>query len=247
MTGAARTLRALVVDDEPLARDELAFLLGQCGGVEVVGEADSAKQALLLAAEHAPDVAFVDLRMPGPDGIALAEALRERAPSTRVIVVSAHDEGAVRAFEASVSDYLLKPVRLERLKQTLERLGPAMSAAPSGAEAPLDRIAVKRKGVLLVVPVADVVYFEMRDDLVWAVTEGDRFALDMPLGEVEARAGSAFFRSHRSCLVRLEAIKAIEPSPGGGADLVLRHPSEPRLPLARERARALRDLIPVVG
>ncbi|MCA9601093.1 MAG: response regulator [Myxococcales bacterium] len=80
-------LRAMVVDDEPLARDELVFLLGQCGGVEVVAQASSAKDALEALGEATPDVAFVDLRMPGPDGIALAEAVRARSPRTQVIVV----------------------------------------------------------------------------------------------------------------------------------------------------------------
>jgi two-component system response regulator LytT len=242
MTAPPASLRVLVVDDEPLARDELVFLLGQCPSVEVVGQAVDTRSAIELAAELEPDVAFVDLRMPGPDGIALAEALRARCPGTRVVVVSAHDEGAVRAFDASVSDYLLKPVRLERLAQTVERLRPRDRDA-----APFERLAVKRKGVLVVVDVEDVLYFEMRDDLVWAVTRDDRFALDMTLADVEARASNKFFRSHRSCLVRISAIVAIEPAPGGGADIVVDHPEQPRLPLARERTRALKDIIPVLG
>ena len=82
-------LNAIVVDDEPLARDELKFLLGQCGDVNVVGEAEDAKTALSLFEDVAPEIAFVDLRMPGPDGIALAEAIRSRHPETAVVVVSA--------------------------------------------------------------------------------------------------------------------------------------------------------------
>ena len=116
------SIRAVVVDDEPLARDELRFMLGQCEGVEVVGEARNATEAQSLCEQQDPDVAFLDLRMPGPDGVALAESLMARSPDLQVVIVSAHDEGALRAFEARVADYLLKPVRLDRLRQAVERV-----------------------------------------------------------------------------------------------------------------------------
>jgi DNA-binding LytR/AlgR family response regulator len=246
---APHELRAIVVDDEPLARDELIFLLGQCEGVAVVGEAEDAKTALALLSS-APDVAFVDLRMPGPDGIALAEAIRSHRPETRVVVVSAHDDAALRAFEARVADYLLKPVRLERLRSALERvreLGHDRIESDD-SEAPLTRLAIKRRGGYVVVPIDDVIYFEMRDELVWAVTETDRYALDLTMSTVEKRLPTGpFFRSHRGALVRVDRIVKIEPSGPGSFDLVLDHPDAPRVPLARERARTLRALIPVAG
>ncbi len=242
-----RALRAIVVDDEPLARDELAFLLREHGGVSVVGEAANAAAAMKLCEEQAPDVAFVDLRMPGPDGIALAEALLGRAPDMAVVVVSAHDDGAIRAFEARVVDYLLKPVRLERLRQTIERVGGGRRRSEPPRE-PLTRLAVRRKGAFVVVDLDDVVYFEMRDELVWAVTRTDRFALDLTLAAVEQRVpADRFFRSHRSALVRIDRIAAMEPSGAGTFDLIMDHPDSPRVPLARERARLLREIIPVAG
>ncbi|HJL46111.1 MAG TPA: LytTR family DNA-binding domain-containing protein [Polyangiaceae bacterium LLY-WYZ-15_(1-7)] len=238
-------IRAVVVDDEPLARDELSFLLGQLD-VEVVAEAGNAKAALGVVEEHGPHVAFVDLRMPGPDGIALAEALKERHPELAVVVVSAHDDGALRAYEAEVLDYLLKPVRLERLKATLERVRGQLKAG-TGSEV-LDRLAVKRKGGYVVVDIDDVVYFHVKDELVWAVTEADSYALDLTLSAVTRRVPEGqFFRSHRSCLVRLSKIKTLEPSGTGTYELVLEHPDEPRVPLARERVRQLRALIPFAG
>ena len=241
------TIRAIVVDDEPPARDELVFLLGECGDVEVVGQAANASQAMAICEAETPDVAFVDLRMPGPDGVALAEALLGREPRMSVVVVSAHDDGAIRAFEARVLDYLLKPVRLERLRATLDRIrqrGPR-SEPPSSS---LTRLAVRRKGAFVVVDLDDVVWFEMRDELVWAVTETDRFALDLTLSAVEQRLPEGrFFRSHRSSLVRIDRIKGMEPSGAGTFDLILDHPERPRIPLARERARMLREIIPVAG
>ncbi len=237
------SIRAIVVDDEPLARDELRFMLGQCEDVEVVGEARNAPEAQTLCDEARPDVAFLDLRMPGPDGVALAETLMASHPSLRVVIVSAHDEGALRAFEARVADYLLKPVRLERLRQAVERVRGASSSHER-----LDRIAVRRKDAYVVLELDRVVYFEVKDELVWAVTEEDRFAIDKTLAVLEEELDSdAFFRSHRGFIVRYDRIRAIEPTGAGTYQLLLDHPDEPKVPLARERAKKLRERIPFSG
>ena len=246
-----------MVDDEPLARDELCFLLGETGAVEVVGQAGNTARALELAEELAPDVAFVDLRMPGPDGLALAEAIHARWPGLSVVVVSAHDEGAIRGFEVGVVDYLLKPARLPRVRQAVDRvrerreqgvLGASSSDLGASTGEPLTRLAVKRRGALVVVDIADVAWFEMKDELVWAVTDTDRFALDLTLSAIEQRVPrGVFFRSHRGYLVRLDRIKTLEPSGAGTFDMLLAHPDKPKIPLARERARVLHDLIPIAG
>ncbi len=250
----SHTLRALIVDDEPLARDELAFMLGEVGGVDVVGLAGDAHEALQVAEREKPDVAFVDLRMPGPDGIALAEALRRRRPEMQIIVVTAYDDAALRAFEAQVLDYLLKPARLERLKTAVQRALevsqrqskiPAKDASKEGV---LERLAVRRGALYLVLEVSDVIYFEMKDELVWAVTATDRLALDLTMTNLEQRLPEGvFFRSHRGALVRVDKIRAMEPAGAGTYELVLDHPSAPRVPLARERARLLKERIPFAG
>jgi len=251
----SETLRTILVDDEPLARDELAFLLSELGGIEVVGQAGDAPEALKLAEREDPQLAFVDLRMPGPDGIALAQALKRRHPQLQIIVVSAHDDAALRAFEAQVLDYVLKPVRLERLKAALERaqaaLGSPRNSQPPTAQArdaPLERLAVRRGGVYVVLELSDVIYFEMKDELVWAVTASDRVALDLTMTTLEQRLPEgAFFRSHRGALVRIDKIRAMEPAGAGTYELVMDHPDAPRVPLARERARLLKELIPFAG
>ncbi len=238
-------IRAVVVDDEPLARDELRFMLGQCDDVEVVGEARNAPEAQGLCAEEQPDVAFVDLRMPGPDGVALAETLMANHPDLKVVIVSAHDEGALRAFEARVADYLLKPVRLERLRQAVERV--RAGTAGSTLER-LERIAVRRKDAYVVLELSDVVYFEVKDELVWAVTEADRLAIDKTLANLEEELDpDAFFRSHRGFIVRYDRIRTIEPTGAGTYQLILDHPEAPKVPLARERAKRLRERIPFSG
>lgn len=242
------TLRAIVVDDEPLARDELVFLLEQLG-VEVVGQAGNAGGALTLLDEAAPDVVFVDLRMPGPDGLALAESVMKRQRDVSIVVVSAHDDGAIRAYEAGVVDYLLKPVRLERLEKAVERARERAPQRESESDAgTLTRLAVRRRGKLVVVSISDVVWFEVKDELVWAVTRTDRYALDLTLSAVEQRVPEGvFFRSHRGALVRLESIVGMEPAGAGTYELILDHPDQPKVPLARERARLLRELIPIAG
>jgi DNA-binding LytR/AlgR family response regulator len=238
-------LRAIVVDDEPLARDELRFMLGQCDAVEVVGEARNAPEAQQLCTDAKPDVAFLDLRMPGPDGVALAETLMSDHPELRVVIVSAHDEGALRAFEARVADYLLKPVRLERLRQAVERVRGSSITTPHER---LQRIAVRRRDAYIVLELDDVVYFEVKDELVWAVTETDRFAIDKTLTVLETELNpEAFFRSHRGFIVRYDRIRAIEPTGAGTFQLLLDHPDEVKVPLARERAKRLRERIPFSG
>lgn len=240
-------LRAIVVDDEPLARDELRFMLGQCDEIDVVGEARNATEAQELCAETKPDVAFLDLRMPGPDGVALAETLIANHADLSVVIVSAHDEGALRAFEARVADYLLKPVRLERLRQAVERVRIASAGAAAGPER-LDRIAVRRKDAYVVLELGDVIYFEVKDELVWAVTEEDRFAIDKTLANLQDELDpEVFFRSHRGFIARYDRIRAIEPTGAGTFQLLLDHPDDPKIPLARERAKKLRERIPFSG
>lgn len=238
------TLRAIVVDDEALARDELKFLLGQCKGVHVVGEAELAVEAEALCDEARPEIAFIDLRMPGLNGFALASILRKKHPDLDIVIVSAHDDGAIRGFDAQVSDYLLKPVRLERLRKALERLSNSR-ALPAPNSGRLERFAVRRRNSYVVVEVRDVVYFEARGELVWAVTETDRFAIDRTLTTLAAQLDNGvFFQSHRSCIVRLDRIHMIEPAGARTFRLLLDHPSDPKVPLARERASKLRERIP---
>ena len=252
---APRVVRALVVDDEPLARDELIFLLEQCGDVTIVGQAEDAADALSKLGAAQPDVVFVDLRMPGPDGIALTEAIKAHRPDTAVVIVSAHDDAALRAFDARALDYLLKPVRLERLRATLVRLrdtlpaGPSVTAANGANERePLTRLAVRRRGAYVIVDVGDIIFFEIRDELVWAVTADDRYALDLTLARLEEQLDAElYFRSHRGALVRLDRIESIEPKGHGVFELVMDHPDAPRVALARDRTKHLRERIPFAG
>lgn len=237
------TLRAIVVDDEPPARDELSFLLGQCNGVEVVGQTGAPSEAERLCEHAEPHVAFIDVRMPGMDGFRLAKNLRRRRLGLDVVLVSANDQDAIRGFEVQVADYILKPVSLDRLRKTLRVLSDGWpEIRPS---LPFQRFAVRRRNAYMVVDVEDVVYFEARDDIVWAVTNSDRFALDRTLASLsEILDERRFFQSHRRCIVRLDRIRLIEPCGARAFRIELDHPDAPTVPLARDRVAKLRARIP---
>jgi DNA-binding LytR/AlgR family response regulator len=239
-------LRAIIVDREPLGRDNLSFLLEQCEHVDVVAKAGCAAEARRLCDEHQPQVAFIDLGMPELDGITLATQLRRQLPKLDVIIVSAHEQAALRGFDTRVTDYLLKPVRLRRLYQALDRV--SMPTPPDHTErTTLLGFAVRRKDLFLVVELRAIVYFEVRDGLVWAVTERDRFALDTRLTALWQRLDDKdFFQSHRRCIVRIDRIRKIEPIGARTFRLLLDHPDDPRVPLARDRTSKLRERIPFV-
>src|SRR3989442_10468521 len=135
-------LRAVLVDDEQLARDELGYLLGQVGGVEVIGQAGNGLEALSTIERLQPDVVFLDIQMPGLTGFQVARRLLDKRVSAQIIFVTAYDQHAIEAFEVNAVDYLLKPVDAVRLGLAVERARKRVSAdqpASKGAAAGVDR------------------------------------------------------------------------------------------------------------
>lgn len=137
-----------------------------------------------------------------------------------------------------------RAMRLEQLRQTLDRVS-AGHSDPVPEPVLLERFAVRRRNAYVVVALGDVVYFEARDEFVWAVTTEDRFAIDRTLTTLAEQLDSTdFFQSHRSCIVRLDRIRMIEPAGARTFRMLLDHPEEPRVPLARDRVGKLRERIP---
>lgn len=262
-------MKTLIVDDEKPAREELQWLLEQCPGVEVTAQAASAEQARELLEQEAsvqPELVFLDINMPGVDGMRLAELLREKPADARplVIFVTAYDDHAVDAFEVDAVDYLLKPVRLERLQKALERARDRLKGVAAVAEAhssdqssdhngarsgqqgrPLERISVEDRGVYRVIPVDDILFFEAEDGIVVADTGEERFITDFSLKFLEDNLSSeTFFRCHRSHIVRLDAIESIAPWGAGTYRLILSRDDDLGVPLSRSRAADLKSLIP---
>ena len=136
-------LRAVVVDDEQLARDELCYLLDEVGGVEVVGQAGNGLEALDAIGRHSPDLVFLDIQMPGLTGFEVARRVANREPPITVVFVTAFDQYAIDAFTVNAVDYVLKPVDADRLEQTLERVRRRL-ASEKAARLPLSAADLER-------------------------------------------------------------------------------------------------------
>ena len=212
-------MRVVIVDDEDLARARLRRLLGAHADVELVGELGDARRAMTELAALTPDVALLDVRMPGRDGFDVAVALRDRPCA--VVFVTAWSDHAVRAFEAGAVDYLLKPVDGERLARALDRArdrlrhaAPASDAPPPAAEAHATRLrfAVRDGDRLVFVAVADVDAVTASGNYVNLHAGPRAYTMRATLAEIEARLDpGAFVRVHRSVILRAARIAAIAP------------------------------------
>jgi DNA-binding LytR/AlgR family response regulator len=195
-------LRAVIVDDEALARRRLVQLIARCGGAVVVGEAADAEDAELLIGSLDPDLVLLDVRMPGRDGLSLARHLAGRPA---VVFTTAHAEFALGAFDAAAVDYLMKPIAAGRLARALERVAARIASAGARPEPP--RIAVRSGSVVGLVPALDVARFRSVDKYTAFVAGGVEHLIEQPLAELERQlAPWGFVRVHRSELVQFGRI-----------------------------------------
>lgn len=197
-------LRIFIVDDEAPARNRLHDLLQDCSGqipLQIVGEAENGIQALQLLAQTEADVVLLDIHMPGLDGMAVAEQLVQRRYPAAVIFTTAYDTHALQAFDLNARDYLLKPVRAERL---LAALGKVQASAP---RAPVrQHLSANERGRVLLVPVADIVCLRAEQKYVAARTATHTYLLEDSLTSLEQEFPQQFIRIHRNTLVARNAI-----------------------------------------
>jgi two-component system response regulator LytT len=232
------TLKALVVDDEAPARSELRYLLAEAGGVEVVGEASSAAEALQLIRALPYDVVFLDIDMPGLSGMQLAEALSELDRPPSIVFVTAYSEHAVKAFEVEAADYLVKPVEVPRLRRAIERLAPA---EPVTGGARVERVPVEKGGKKLLLSVEEIFHVMAKDDYSYLFTDGERYLSTLSLAQLEQRLEPrGFFRVHRRFLVNLSQIKEVVPMYGGTLLLTLKDRASTQVPVSRRRVPSLK-------
>jgi DNA-binding LytR/AlgR family response regulator len=229
-------LHALVVDDEAPAREEFAFLLRDDPRIGQVWTAGSAGHALKLLADHPVDVIFCDIKMPGLDGIELARVVGRFAERPHVVFVTAYDDRAVDAFDLQAVDYLLKPVRADRLAEAVRRVASVGTAEPGADED--ETIPVELAGVTRFVRRSQVRYVEAQGDYTRLHTATASHLLRSTLTVLEERwADAGFVRIHRSTLVALAHIDEIRSVDGHytvriGAD---------ELPVSRRHSRELRE------
>jgi DNA-binding LytR/AlgR family response regulator len=204
VTVDVRPLRVLAVDDEPPALDELAFLLGQDNQVGEVLTCVSATEALRLLRNEPVDVVLLDIAMPGLSGLELAQVLRQFRQPPAVVFVTAHANHAVEAFDLHAVDYLLKPVREDRLYEALERV---REVPANGAD---EQVPVELGGVTRFVRRSEVRYATAQGDYVRLHTADGSPLVRMPLGTLEQRwADAGFVRIHRSILVSLAHVDEV--------------------------------------
>lgn len=245
-------LRALIVDDEELARSFLAELLAAVADVEVVGQAGNGFEAVKLVGELAPDLVLLDIQMPKLSGFEVLELLEPPAPA--VVFVTAHDEHALKAFEVHAVDYLLKPVEpgrlaaaLERVRERLRTHEPAPPAARLAAAArvpgrPLERVLVREEGRVHVIPVGELDYVEAQDDYLCLVSRGRKLRKQQTLADLEAQLDpDRFVRIHRSYLLNVERLARLDLYAKDSWLAVLADGT--KLPVSRAGHARLRELI----
>lgn len=207
-------VRVLIADDEPIARQVLRELLEECHGALLAGEAASGTEAVAEIERLQPDAVLLDLQMPGLDGFAVARSLRG-APLPLIIYVTAYEKHALQAFEAGAIDYLLKPVRRERLEAALEkarsRLAGLRQTAPP-PEAKPRRIVGRLGSDLHLLDLADVIAFRAEGDAVFILTAHGRYMAGHSLRALEQRLRAPRFRRiHRGTIINTDHIRKISP------------------------------------
>jgi two-component system LytT family response regulator len=236
-------MRAMIVDDEPLARRELRRLLAEFAWIDIVGEAANVGEAALLIDRLLPELLFLDIQMPGGTGFDLLERL-EHLP--RVVFTTAYDKHAVRAFEVNALDYLLKPIEPERLAAAVARAQAAANtlAAAATSGTILERLFLRDGDRCWFVPLREVKLFTAEGNYVRLSWDKIRPLLGRPLSSLEPRLDSKrFFRANRQQIINLEYIESVDLGVNGRLHVQLR--GGPEVQVSRRQARLFRLLASV--
>jgi two-component system LytT family response regulator/two-component system response regulator LytT len=256
---AALAISALIVDDEKPARDELSYLLKSIPDVNVVGQARNGLEALSFIKEHAPDLVFLDVQMPGLDGFAVLKKLVERKVKLpQIVFATAYDHYAVQAFEVNAVDYLLKPFDKGRLSRSLSRVRRSLETQESpvgrleslldrvgSRSAPPTKLLLRAQQRLFLIDAADMVFATIEDGLITVATrEVEGTSNYRTLDELQASLDSnLFWRVHRSHLVNINQIKEVLPWFKSSYQLRMSDRRQSEIPVSRAQTRRLRELL----
>jgi len=249
VTSAPR--RVLIVDDEAPARSRMRDLLADVNAalpVVVVGEAANGRDALQIAEAGGVDVALLDVRMPGMDGIEVARHLQQLQPPPAVIFTTAYDAYAIQAFELHVVDYLLKPIKASRLQEALLRVAQTVPLNPETLremqQAPRNCLSVSERGRVHLIPVEDILFLRAELKYITVRTAGREYLIEESLTQLEQEFENRFVRVHRNCLVARAAIRGFERvggESGEGPWQVVLAGLEERIPVSRRQQHIVRE------
>jgi two-component system response regulator LytT len=254
-------LSAVIVDDEQLARDELAYLLKDDGDVEILAQGKNGVEAVNLIREHKPDLVFLDVQMPGLDGFGVIKKLLDKKiPLPKIVFATAFDQYAVKAFEVNAVDYLLKPFDKKRVAQSLQKARAKLEASGSSAgkleelvrmlesqKPQTSKILLKAAGRLFLVDQKDICYASIEDGVITVATTGTAGmegqsncrTLEELLDSLDP---NLFWRAHRSFLVNINRIKEVVPWFKSSYQLRMDDKKQTEIPVSRAQTRRLREL-----
>jgi two-component system, LytTR family, response regulator AlgR len=250
MSSPPTPLKVFIVDDETPARERLKELLGDIAAevpTSVVGEARHGVEAVELIPGSDAQVVLLDIKMPGMGGLEVARHLGGLEEAPRIVFVTAHDRHAVEAFELNALDYLLKPVRAERLAAALRKASvPDGERLVKAAEEPREYLSVPERHRIALVPVRDILFLRAEQKYVTVRTRSREYLIEEPLVALEREFDARFVRIHRNCLVARAAIRGVERAPGEEEEahwLVLLEGVDEKLPVSRRQWPLVRDLV----
>ncbi|TDR40395.1 LytTR family two component transcriptional regulator [Tahibacter aquaticus] len=240
-------MRVLIADDEPLARERLAALVGDAGS-EVVASVENGERAVEAAERLQPEVCLLDIRMPGMDGLDAARLIGQLANPPAVVFCTAYDEYALKAFDAHAVDYVMKPVRRERLEQALARAarlsgGKVEKVAQTlGPQRQRSHICARVRGNLVLVPVEEILYLQAEDKYVVVHHVKGQVLVEDALKGLEDEFGDQFVRIHRNCLVARARMSGLTRGSDGRVFVRIDGASDV-LEVSRRNLPALRKLV----
>jgi two-component system, LytTR family, response regulator LytT len=256
------SLSAVIVDDEQLARDELAYLLRNAGDIDVVAQGKNGLEAVSLIKEHNPDMLFLDVQMPGLDGFGVIKKLLDKkVPLPQIVFATAFDQYAVKAFEVNAVDYLLKPFDKKRVSQSVQKarakqesegtpadkLETLMRLLESQKQPQSSKLLLKALGRMLLVDQRDICYASIEDGVITVVTGGasgmegqsNCRTLEELLDSLDP---NLFWRAHRSYLVNINRIREVVPWFKSSYQLRMDDKKQTEIPVSRSQTRRLREL-----
>lgn len=256
MTDSVKHIRALIVDDEPHARAELSYLLHQHKDIEVVYKTGNSKEIMNMVEKYQPHLVFLDIRMPGIDGLQAAEKIAESQFSPLIVFATAYEEFAVKAFEVNAVDYLLKPFSAKRVDRCIERVRTLLSSAMEidqrkldvfmnliNASAPRRKLAIESNGKAVIIDEKDVTMAYCSDGHLVIHTKEKRYTSNMTLQELQLKLDEKlFFRSHRAYLINIERIKEVIPWFNGTYNVILEGLPNIEVPVSRQNSPQLKKM-----